>query len=251
MHRLLPLVWALALFGCSEREPVTIDVAAASSLQDVMGDLVVAYKKRVGPDVDVRLTFAGSQVLRLQLEQGAPHDVFVSAHPDHVGALVDGDRAQPGVTVAVNNLVLAVPAPNPAQISTWKDLPRAERIVWGTDTVPAGVYARAFLAKAGAQQGEAWVQSVRSHILSEETNVRLVRSRLELGEADAAFIYRTDVTDALVAIPLDGGAVTRAPVTAAVVTAGPGDDARAADFVRFLTSGEAAATWTGHGFEVP
>ena len=39
------------------------------------------------PDVRVVSNFAGSQVLRLQIESGARADLFVSANPDHLDAL--------------------------------------------------------------------------------------------------------------------------------------------------------------------
>jgi molybdate transport system substrate-binding protein len=93
---------------------------------------------------------------------------------------------------AKNQLVLIVPEENPAGIERFQDLVRAERVVLGTESVPIGIYARRVLREAGKEFGNDFESRVLGHVVSEESNVRLVRAKVELGEADAAFVYRTD-----------------------------------------------------------
>jgi len=142
--------------------------------------------------VDVQLTLAGSQVLRLQIEQGASADVFASANESHMQALVDAGDVLRSQTFARNELVVIVPTSNPAGIESFDQLIRGSRIVIGTDNVPVGVYTRQILDNARAQLGEGFVAAVRRRVVSEESNVRLVRAKVEMGEADAAVVYRTD-----------------------------------------------------------
>jgi molybdate transport system substrate-binding protein len=155
--------------------------------------------------VDVKLVFAGSQVLRLQLEQGASADLFASANEQHMAALTAAGVINGSTTFAFNELVLIVPADNPAGIESFADLPRASRLVIGADNVPVGIYARRLLDRARARYGAKFARRVRSRVVSKESNVRLVRAKVELGEADAAIVYRTDAASTdrvrVVAIP--------------------------------------------------
>ena len=58
----------------------------------------------------------------------------------------------------------------------------------GTQSVPIGRYSREILHKAGAQFTSSAMKGIASH----ENNVRLLRTKVVLGEADAAMVYRTD-----------------------------------------------------------
>src|SRR5690242_20038620 len=55
-----------------------LTVFAAASLKDAFGEVAAALARR-HPSIAVRYNFAGSQQLVLQLQQGAPADVFASA----------------------------------------------------------------------------------------------------------------------------------------------------------------------------
>jgi molybdate transport system substrate-binding protein len=167
-------------------------VFAASSLTDVMPELARRFERQ-HPQVDVRVSFGGSQVLRLQIEQGAPADVFLSANRDHMIALEGLGLIGAGRVFARNELAVIVPRSNPAGLKTLADLPRAELLVLGSQNVPVGIYGRRLLVKAGALYGEGFTEAVTDHIVSEESSVRLVRAKVALGEADAAIVYRSDL----------------------------------------------------------
>ena len=178
----------LLLAGCrGAGSAETLTVFAASSLTDAFGELEQGFE-RANPGLDVTLSFAGSQVLRLQLEQGAPADVFACANPEHMRAVVDKGLIRDDRVFARNALIVIVPPDNPAGIERFSQLPRAERLVIGTPDVPIGVYTRELFERAGPELQAGALESV----VSEESNVRLVRAKVEMGEADAAVVYRSD-----------------------------------------------------------
>ncbi|MGH1347074.1 MAG: molybdate ABC transporter substrate-binding protein [Nannocystales bacterium] len=192
MPRLLPrsvVVLSLLLGGCGSEasKRVPLSVFAASSLTEAFTELEQTFE-REHPSIDVRLSFAGSHVLRLQIEQGAAADVFASADPEQMEALDERGRLESHAVFAHNELVVVVPGDNPAGIHRFDDLEQARRIVLGSAAVPAGRYADAVLDRSDA----VFSASVRAHVVSRESNVRLVRAKVELGEADAALVYRTD-----------------------------------------------------------
>ncbi len=239
--------WVLAtalLLGCSgdaEREPLVI--FAASSLTDAFEVLAREFEA-AHPAIDVQPTFAGSQVLRLQIEQGAPAEVYASANWRHVEALREAGLVTEPRPFAAGGLALIVPDDSP--IERFEHLDRAERIVVGAPSVPIGRYTRALLERAEATYGASFVDSVRAHVASEESNVRLVRAKVELGEADAAFVYRTDARG-LRTVPIPPPLDLRARYAIAVTT---GADHRneAVAFVAFVRSAAGQAILRAHGF---
>ena len=149
------------------------------------------------------LSFAGSQQLASQIEQGARADVFASADQrwmDHVRER--GLLSGPSTEFVRNRLVVIVPRANPARIGRLQDLAnRGVKIVLAADAVPVGRYSREALAKlaraAGFPQG--YADRVIANVVSNEENVRSVVAKVQLGEADAGIVYRSDVTPATAA----------------------------------------------------
>ncbi len=176
------------LAGCKAPEPPLV-VFAASSLTDVFRAMEPDVE--AGLETDVAYSFAGSQTLRVQIEQGAPADVFASANRSHIDALAAAGLVEAPVHFADNALVAVVPVDS--SIDRFEDLGRAERVVVGTPEVPVGAYTQVMLGRLRADD-EALAARLESHVVSREHNVRLVLAKVELGEADAAFVYRTDVS---------------------------------------------------------
>jgi len=160
---------ALALpASLSAATPIT--VLAASSLTDAFPRI----------DRSARFSFAGSDQLALQIRQGAPADVFASASPKYAElAYRDGYVLKP-VVFATNKLVVLLPRSNPAGIRTVYDLRRV-----GVKIV-IGAYTRQILDTLGI------AADVTKNVVSEETDVKGIVSKVALGEADAGFVYRTD-----------------------------------------------------------
>jgi molybdate transport system substrate-binding protein len=169
---------------------------AAASLKDAfeaIGADFVAQR----PGTEVVFNFAGSQQLAQQLAEGAPGDVFASANTRQMENVVAAERVGPNAPVifARNRLVVALPADNPADIETLHDLARPGiKLVLAAEAVPAGQYALEFLAKASAMADftAAYSPTVLSNVVSYETNVRSVLTKVALGEADAGIVYASD-----------------------------------------------------------
>lgn len=154
-----------------------LTVFAAASLTDVFPKI----------DARPRYGFAGSDVLALQIQQGAPADVFAAASPKYPELLYKQGLVQKPIQFATNTLVLVLPKSNPAQIHTVDDLTRpGVKIVIGDPSVPVGSYTRTVLNNLGISA------AVLKNVVSQETDVRSVLGKVALGEADAGFVYVTD-----------------------------------------------------------
>jgi molybdate transport system substrate-binding protein len=95
---------------------------------------------------------------------------------------------------------LIVPKANPGKIHNLTDLARPGiKIVVGTKDVPVGNYTLQILEKLAKDPafGPEYEQKVLSNVVSQETNVNYVVAKVALGEADAGFAYRSDVTTEL------------------------------------------------------
>jgi len=238
------IAWLLVA-GCpSSGPPAEVAVFAASSLTDAFEELARDFEQE-HPGVDVRLTFAGSQVLRVQIEQGAAADVFAAADERHLAALVDaGDVRAPRV-FADNALTVITPEGSP--VSTFADLPRASRVVVGTEHGPIGTYTRELWRRSREVMGGDFADAVQSSVVSQETNVRLVRAKVELGEADAAVVYRTDVSDRVREVPVPEALAVRARYPIGLVDR-PGASPHAAAFVEYVLGPGGQATLARHRF---
>jgi molybdate transport system substrate-binding protein len=173
---LLALVAALA-FPAATSAGGPITVFAAASLTAVF------------PRIDnaPRYSFAGSDQLALQIQQGAPADVYAAASPKYTELLYHNGLVQKPAVFATNKLVVIVPRSNPGQVSSVYDLRRSGlRIVIGDKTVPIGSYTRQILDTLGI------TADVVKNVVSQETDVKNIVAKVALGEADAGFVYVTD-----------------------------------------------------------
>jgi molybdate transport system substrate-binding protein len=105
------------------------------------------------------------------------------------------------------------------------------------------------LTKAGRLWGEQFTASVRAHIVSEEHNVRLVRAKVALGEADAAIVYRTDVPpdDSLNTLPIPAEVNVHASYCIAVLSHSE-QAALAESFEQYVLSTRGQANLKKHGY---
>lgn len=237
-------VLALLLGGCGDgdREP-TVTIAAASSLRHVLPDIVAGFE-RAYPGVEVELRFAGSQVLASQIAEGADDDLFISANPLQAARLLDAGLAARPTVVTANVLVVAVPEDAPWR--SLRDLALADvRIAVGAPSVPVGLLSRIALAWVEQQQPDT-AEALRDKIATEDPSVRIVLSRLELGEADAAFVYASDVavSDGLRAILLPPQTPPNEYVAVLIEDAEPA----AGELLAWLLSPNAQAIFGLYGF---
>ena len=227
------------------------DVYAASSLTELMRTLGEAYVAEGGEfAIAPRFNFAASSTLATQIREGAPADIFVSANPDLVDALVEEGIILRWAPFATTRM--AVAARTDSAIRELSDLAGdGVIVVLAAEGVPAGDYARDVLRSASTAGGLGtnFSERVLNNVRSFEPNVRAALLKVELGEADAAIVYETDLRgrgDAVrtVAIPEEFNVAT---VSVVGLTQGANEQAEA--FFTFLGTPAAATVMEEFGFE--
>ncbi|HZQ81550.1 MAG TPA: molybdate ABC transporter substrate-binding protein [Gaiellaceae bacterium] len=168
---------ALLASGAGATSHANLKVFAAASLIDVF------------PAIDKTETysFAGSNTLEAQIVQGAPADVFASANMTLPTTLYQKGLCSKPIVFTRNTLVIVVPKSNPANIKSVYDLtkPGVKLDIAGAG-VPVGSYTLQVLSNMNIRA------AVLKNVVSQETDVREVLSKVALGEADAGFVYSTD-----------------------------------------------------------
>jgi len=169
-------------------------IFAASSLSESFTELEKSFEF-ANPGVDVVINFGSSATLLAQIQDSRRADVFASADFQHIQVLMDASLiGQQDVDVfAENELLVILPSDNSANITTIEDLADpGHRIVMALSEVPAGAYARQSIANLDMSMGPGFEDAVLMNLVSSEDNVRQVLLKVDLGEADAGFVYRTD-----------------------------------------------------------
>jgi molybdate transport system substrate-binding protein len=240
--------------GPEKPAPAALTVFAAASLTEAFRDLGRTLEQS-NPGLSVQFNFAGSQQLALQIEEGAPADVFASADQRWMDyakekGLVEGETR----VFARNRLMLIVPRTNPARIGRLEDVARrGTKVVIAAEAVPAGKYTREALKKLAGAQGfpAEYDTRVLANVVSQEENVKSVVSKVQLGEADAGFVYQSDVTPSIARyvrafeIPEDYNVFARYPI--ATVKGGRNANAARA-FVDLVLSEQGQRVLQQHGF---
>lgn len=195
----------------------------------------------------VRYSFAGSDVLAAQIEQGVRPDVFASANTKLPAQLYARGLAEKPVVFAANQLVLAVPAASP--IHSLAEVERPGRtLAIGSPSVPIGIYTRTVLGRLGPARAR-----VMANVRSLEPDVSGIVGKLTEGAVDAGFVYITDVEathGALRAIALPA---SLQPVVAYAVTIVRGSPhlAAARRFIAGLLGGAGRSDLRQAGFLPP
>jgi molybdate transport system substrate-binding protein len=154
-----------------------LTVLAASSLTDVLPQLAPGNL----------YSFGGSNALAAQIEHGAPADLFASANTSLPATLHARGLVERPVPFTRNALVVVVPASNPGRITSVRDLTRpGVSVDVANAAVPVGGYTQKVLQRLGL------AKRVNANVVSRETDVRSVLTKVSLGQADAGFVYATD-----------------------------------------------------------
>ena len=212
-------------------------VLAASSLTEVFQQI----------DPHAKFTFAGSDELATQIQEGAPADVYAAASPKYPTQLnADGLVNAPQI-FATNRLVVVVPSGNPAGITSGQDSAKpGVKVVVGAEGVPIGDYTRQVLATMGAED-------VLANVVSNEEDVKGVLAKVASGDADAGFVYVTDAKaagDEVETIELPDSAQAKVEYPIAILTDAAHMDA-AQEFVNLVMSDEGQQKLRDAGFGPP
>ncbi|MHB1323940.1 MAG: molybdate ABC transporter substrate-binding protein [Coriobacteriia bacterium] len=242
-----------AIVGCAEPEgdaaiidPVELHVSAATTLKRAVEELIPEFEA-AHPGVTVVGNYAASGVLQKQIEEGAPVDVFLSAGPSQVNALIEQGLVfdEASTTLCGNDVAIIVPVEDPAGIEDPGDLVNAERLSLGNpETAPAGTKAKEWLVNGGL-----WDTLEPRFVFGE--NAAQALGYIARGEVDAGLVFASEATD----IP-DVKIVYRAPsselttpvryVMAPVASSEQTELARG--FVEFMLGERAQAALAGWGF---
>ncbi len=244
----LGILGLLALLAAAPASAAELTVSAAASLKAPLSEIAALYEAR-HPGMRVVLNFAASGLLRNQIENGAPVDVFASASAREMDLLDRRGQVAPGTRrgLAGNRIVLAVPAGRKAGIASFGQLksPAVGRIAIGNPaTVPAGTYAAETLRSLGL-----W-DAVKTRLVYGE-NVRQVADYVARGEVDAGVVFATDAA----ARPGDLTVVADAPdrshspvVYVIAAVRGRPHASAALEFIGFACSAEGRRILASHGF---
>ena len=233
--------------GAEVQEPEPLLVLAASSLQDVLPTLAMAWREAGGSDV--RFSFDATSRLAPQILRGAPADVFISADHEWMNWLREKDVVSGSaiVNVAANRLVFVVPTSGgapPRDVRALGARP-AMRIAMAGENVPAGRYGTAALQAAGL-----W--DVLEGRVVRGGSVRGALEWVARGAADGGVVYQTDaLAEPRVRLAFAFDQSTYPPVVYPGAVVGRSErpvDARA--FLDFMAGAEGAALFGAAGFQV-
>ena len=263
MHKAsgVAVITFVALCACSSSSSTTtkepsspapnaaeLTVFAASSLTAAFTQIGSDFEA-ANPGSTVTFNFGPSDGLAAQIESEGAADVFASASD----AWMDDVQNTVGVTervdFAMNRLVVITPADNPGNVRSLVDLGRpGVQVVLAAEGVPIGDYARQALDAAGISH------DVAPNVVSNEQDDASVVAKIVAGEADAAIVYSSDVTDqvapdvSVIEIPDEVNVIATYPIA---VVEGAAEADLGAAFVEYVTGADGQATLAQFGFLPP
>lgn len=224
-------------------------IFSAASLTGAMTDLAEIYQEQ-NPDTELLLNFSSSSRLASQLREGVPADVFASANDDQMQLAITHKRIDPGDVrlFVANMLTIIVPKGNPAGIASLDDLGKSGvTLLLAVEGVPAREYADQIIHTLP----DSLQSKIYSNLVSEESTVRQVATKIALGEADAGIAYSSDITPDIadrveqVQIPVSVNILATYPI-AAISDSQQKDLAN--DFIEFVLSETGQAILVKWGF---
>jgi molybdate transport system substrate-binding protein len=229
------------------QDPATasVHVAAAVSLEEVLGQLLADYALQQ-PSVRVRTVFGASDELADHLLAGAPVDLFLTADAHQLDRLVSAGVLEVGTSAVLAENTLAAIAPTDVDLPVRrpKDLlhPSVTRLAIAEPASPLGGYTHAYLAQVGLYD------ALRPRVMLVD-NSRAVLAALHAKQAEIGLVYGSDAATAANCRILFRAQRTVPPIR---YLAGLGRQSQQADqaraLLRFLTSGPAARRFRQCGF---
>jgi molybdate transport system substrate-binding protein len=221
----------------------SITVFAAASLMGTFTQLGKQFDA-AHPGDTVKFSFGPSSGLATEITSGAPADVFASAAPANMQTVVTAGDASSPQDFAKNEMEVAVPPSNPANVTSVHDLAKSSvKVALCQPQVPCGVVAAEVFKNTGITVKPVTLQA----------DVKSVLTQVELGNVDAGMVYVTDVMAAGskvkgVTISASDNASTLYPI-APLNSSKNKSEARA--FVAYVLSPAGQQVLAAAGFEKP
>ena len=255
---------ASALAGCSssksvadagteqlsaEEEPATLRILAATSLKGVLQTLAPEFESK--ENAKIIFSFASSGDLQMQIEQGAPADLFISAGKKQMDALAEKELILPETRLNIlgNELVVIVPEQAGTTIAGIDDVLNNRDIkklaIGIPETSPAGKYAQEALIKAGIWDG------LQPKLVMAK-DVRQVVTYVETGNVEAGLVYRSDVLNSKASrIAHIVASELHSPIVYPLaVLADTSEPVLAAKYINYLRAPRAASEFEKSGYTV-
>lgn len=253
-------VLVVATCGCTTQptQGTKLTIFAAASLTGAFNETAQAFEANHS-GVTITCNYGGSQILATQLKQGAYADVFASADQKNMKTVQDaGLMNNSSITIFVENkLSIIVPTANPANITSLSALAKpGVKLDICDSSVPCGNYTLQMLAKASndSSYGSGFTNSFTANVVSRETNVNDVVTKVAVGQADAGMVYKSDVPAAyqskvqVITIPDSVNVLAQYPIG---VLSGSQNAQLAQSFINYVTSPDGQAILLKYDFIIP
>jgi molybdate transport system substrate-binding protein len=246
-RRIVVAVLIALVCTCYSSAQTRLTVSAAASLTNALAETEAAYKQAQA-NMEFSNNFGSSGTLAVQIDQGAPVDIFISAAAKPMddlaanGLVVTGTRRN----LLRNTLVLIVPLDS--KLRDFQGLTdRSIRMIalGDPESVPAGQYGRQTLAALHLLD-----KLNQKLVLGKD--VRQVLTYVETGNADAGLVYATDAqASRKVRVVATAPESAHDPIVYPVaVVKGSRNVEASRRFVEFLRSPTAQAIFVKHGFTI-
>ncbi len=240
--RILCGLLILPFVSCAGND--TVIVYAASSLTVPLERIIESFRTETGQTVQLRT--GSSSTLAVEIENGAPADLFLSADETWIRDLETRGILEPGRSrvIAWNRLAFAVPSAGPDVPERPGSMVGMKRfVIADPDVVPLGRFTEEALRRTGF-----WIAV--EEVAFRAPDARTARTLLENGEMDGGILYATDVTgNERLTLLHTFAPNTHAPI---VYVAAPVRDsrhaARAAGFLEYLSGPAGRAVLRELGF---
>jgi molybdate transport system substrate-binding protein len=225
-------------------------VFAAASLKNALDDIAAQWRRQTGKKIAI--SYAASNNLIKQIEQGAPADIFFSADTDWMdyGQQKKLIKPETRTNLLGNRIVLIAPKDSTASVDIKPGFDLAAALKGGrlamgsVDAVPAGKYGKAALEKLGAWNG------VKDKIAQAES-VRAALLFVARGEAPLGIVYQTDAaSDPAVKIVGTFADDAHPPIIYPVAETRDAANPDASAFLNFIKSPAARPAFEKQGFTV-
>ncbi len=253
------VLMSILLLGCQKEQkqsgqnnPDSILIFAASSLTNVLKDLVSAYQSE--NHVEINIHTASSGTLARQIMSGAEPNLLISANKKWVEYLLENGKGVRSsvVTIAENKLVIIAPRLKANRESnhsfqsidssfSFGSLPGVSLAIGNPAHVPAGIYTKQAL------HFMKWWEALESHILKGK-DVRAALLMVELGEMPYGIVYKSDALKSNKVLAL-GEFPQESHEPIHYVTSVISQSKEAEAFLTFLQSEEMKKLWYNHGFK--